>query len=378
MIENDTRQPSPHSATRQSCLRGCGEVSAPAAPVQIAHPPEDMYQQHRPLEGPDGSPTACSCRGCDERGLAREVLVLLATFNGAENLNAQLDSISAQTYPHWRVVAADDGSTDTSLEILEMFRRDNPGRLEILEGPAVGSAKDNFFGLMRNAPDAPYFAFCDQDDWWHEEKLATLVAECRRMEEQDSAETPCLVSSDLAVADATLGVVADSFWQQISADPRRITLGTMLMENHIPGCSMVFNAALRNLFIEYDGPLDDIVMHDWWIALLAKTFGRVGFVSRPLVLYRQHGGNSMGSVNRRGFQFAIKKLGSNLGIRQALRQGALFCRVYGDAATGESADTLRAFQALPSKRKVTRIHLSVRHGILKQTALRCIHQLMNI
>ena len=125
-------------------------------------------------------------------------------------------------------------------------------------------------------------------------------------------------------------------------------------------------------------PLDDIIMHDWWVALLAHTFGQVGFVATPLVLYRQHGGNSMGTVNRRGLRFAMQKVGSDLGTRQALRQGALFCRIYGDEAEGDSASTLRAFQSLSGKRKLARIGLSVRHGLLKQTTLRRVYQLMKI
>lgn len=316
--------------------------------------------------------------GGDGGGLSQEVVVLLATFNGAEFLGAQLDSISSQTHPDWRVVAADDGSTDASVQILETFRRDHPGRLEILDGPAVGSAKDNFFRLLRNAPSAPYYAFCDQDDFWHEQKLEILVADCRRLEGSGSPETPCLVYSDLTVVDASLRVVADSFWQQIAADPRKSTLGSMLMENHIPGCAMLFNASLRRVFDQYEGPLDDIVMHDWWVALLARAFGRVEYVPTPLVQYRQHGGNSMGTVNRRGIRFAIQKLGSDLGVRQSLRQGALFCRVYGDEAEGDSADTLRAFQSLSGKCKLARIGISVKHGLLKQTSLRRIYQFMRI
>lgn len=327
----------------------------------------------------EGNHTATAPTRGDGGDLVRDVVVLLATFNGAEYLGAQLDSISSQTYPHWRIVAADDGSTDGSVEILEAFRRDHPGRLDILDCPAVGSAKDNFFRLLRNAPSASYYAFCDQDDFWHEEKLEILVADCRRLEGlRAPGTTPCLVYSDLTVVDASLRVVADSFWQQIAADPRRSTLGSMLMENHIPGCAMLFNAALRRVFDEYNGPLVDAVMHDWWVALLAHTFGQVGFVATPLVLYRQHGGNSMGTVNRRGLRFAMQKVGSDLGTRQALRQGALFCRIYGDEAEGDSANTLRAFQSLSGKRKLARIGLSVRHGLLKQTTLRRVYQLMKI
>ena len=86
----------------------------------------------------------------------------------------------------------------------------------------------------------------------------------------------------------------------------------------------------------------------------------------------------MGTVNRRGLRFVMQKVGSDLGTRQALRQGALFCRIYGDEAEGDSANTLRAFQSLSGKRKLARIGLSVRHGLLKQTTLRRVYQLMKI
>ena len=47
------------------------------------------------------------------------VQILLATYNGAEYLQEQLDSIYAQTYTEWELLIKDDGSEDTTLEIIK-------------------------------------------------------------------------------------------------------------------------------------------------------------------------------------------------------------------------------------------------------------------
>jgi hypothetical protein len=70
----------------------------------------------------------------------------------------------------------------------------------------------------------------------------------------------------------------------------------------------MLNGALLRLVQDYAGPLDDIIMHDWWLALIAMGCGRVGFVQEPLVYYRQHNSNVAGSVKRSGLQFVLRKV----------------------------------------------------------------------
>ena len=61
---------------------------------------------------------------------------LLATYDGAAFLAAQLASILAQTHKNWRLVIRDDGSTDKTPEIIEAFRARHPGRVVVLEDEA--------------------------------------------------------------------------------------------------------------------------------------------------------------------------------------------------------------------------------------------------
>ena len=60
----------------------------------------------------------------------------MATLNGEEWLEAQLQSIASQTRLPERLVISDDGSTDRTLEITQRFAREAPFEVELLEGPS--------------------------------------------------------------------------------------------------------------------------------------------------------------------------------------------------------------------------------------------------
>lgn len=309
-----------------------------------------------------------------------EVLILLTTFNGEKYLPEQLASIERQTYGHWRILASDDGSTDTTPTQLDEFRARHPDRVAMLEGPPSGSAKDNFFKLLRAAPPARYVAFSDQDDVWVADKLDRLVAACQRLERRIGPDLPCAVFSDLRVVDETLQVRAASFFEEINARPDKVTFGSLLVENAIPGCSMLVNSALINEFRTYPGTLDDARMHDWWLSLLAAGLGAIAFVPDQLVLYRQHSRNAAGSVRRRGIAFAWAKLlrGDRDDARSSIRQAKLLLAAHGPQFPARTVRQLSAFGALDGTCKLRRLLVCLRYGILKETMARRIYQLMRI
>jgi glycosyltransferase involved in cell wall biosynthesis len=117
------------------------------------------------------------------------VAILMATYNGEKHLREQLDSFKAQTFASWSLHVSDDGSTDRSRVVVDMFTRDHPEhKVTLVDGPRQGYAK-NFLSLLEHTiTDAPYFAFSDQDDIWHADKLARAVAWLEGV----SAETPAL------------------------------------------------------------------------------------------------------------------------------------------------------------------------------------------
>ncbi|WP_137747041.1 glycosyltransferase family 2 protein [Acidovorax sp. NB1] len=223
--------------------------------------------------------------------------VLLATYNGARYIEAQLESLAAQTYPNIRILVSDDGSSDATVSVVQAFaQRMTAGWIQWVSNPHPGrGVARNFEALMAaSAKDgsARWIAFCDQDDVWLPHKVERFVQAMTELE--CDASMPCLVHSDLRVVDESLHTVAASFIRQQRINVSSMTLPVLLGVNHVTGCATMVNQALLNLAL----PLPPrVVMHDWWCALLSCQ-GRRHFLTDPLVLYRQHGGNQVGARSR--------------------------------------------------------------------------------
>lgn len=102
-----------------------------------------------------------------------KVVILLSVYNGEKYLNEQLDSILSQTHENWTLYWRDDGSTDSSLAIMQFFSS-HKGRgkcVEISSSSLQLGVSNSYFELMKNTSEGDFFAFADQDDLWLPKKL---------------------------------------------------------------------------------------------------------------------------------------------------------------------------------------------------------------
>jgi len=286
--------------------------------------------------------------------------ILLATYNGANYLAAQLDSLLAQTHQNWRLLVSDDGSTDGTLDIIESYRQCLGERLILKPNPAPGrGVTGNFAHLMQvswHDAWAQQAAFCDQDDVWLPYKLETCLTRLQALAADAPANTPCMVHADLTVVDAQLRTIHPSFVQHQRFDLAHSTALTLLSINHATGCAMLVNRALLQAAL----PLPpQAIMHDWWCALLAE---RAAFIPQALLLYRQHGSNQLGAKGRTlrqrlvrvavdapGVLRRVRALGQAthvqaLALRERLHTLGRYCG---------HVDNYLAWRALPLWRRVT-------------------------
>ncbi|WP_420382965.1 glycosyltransferase family 2 protein [Novosphingobium sp.] len=209
------------------------------------------------------------------------VAVLLATYNGADYLPEQLESLRTQRDVAITLHARDDGSTDTTCAILRQTAAIWPELKGAQPQPNLGAAY-SFLQLLQTAPDdAGYYAFCDQDDVWLPDKLARAAAAL------STDEGPALYCSNLTCVARDLTVIG------VPAAHRDERFLHILFENIATGCTIVLNAKARAL-INSKTPLTGLVMHDWWCALVVAALGRIHYDPEPTLLYRQHGANSVG------------------------------------------------------------------------------------
>lgn len=306
------------------------------------------------------------------------VTILLATLNGEDYLKAQLESIAAQTYENWQLVVGDDGSTDHTLDILEEFKKQHPNQVTIMKNdPPTGSAKNNFINLLRNSY-GPHFMFCDQDDVWKPDKIYLTLQKMEALETRYGEKTPILVHTDLSVADENLEMIAESFFQYADI-PKRIYLNQLIVQNSVTGCTVMINRCLQQYFLQLL-PVSKIIMHDYWAALIAKVFGKIGFVNEPTMYYRQHGHNSVGAKHAGNPVYLYQRLreGKNTYRRmmiESMEQIQGFVSVYGeDIENLDVYELLNTYGDLYYKGKIRRLAFYKNYHVLKEGNIRKLMQ----
>lgn len=215
-----------------------------------------------------------------------KVNILMSTYNGEQFLAEQIKSIQEQTVTDWNLLIRDDGSTDQTTAIIAEFAAQDKRIRWINEGEQanLGVIK-NFYTLLKYEK-ADFYFFSDQDDIWLEDKLAVTLAEAGK----HSAEKPLLVYTDLKIVDSNLTVLHNSMIKTQS-DHANTQLVQELTENTVTGGTAMINRTLAELWTR----TDDLLMHDWYLALLASALGNLIYLDSPTELYRQHDTNVLGA-----------------------------------------------------------------------------------
>lgn len=227
------------------------------------------------------------------------VCVLMSTYNGEKFLREQIDSVNRQMDVTVKLLVRDDGSIDSTPDILKYYER--KGYLEILDlgenmGPAV-----SFMELLYKAPsDYGYYAFADQDDIWDSYKLKAAIT---AMRDQDDS-LPLLYCSNQRIYQD-----GEEKELRFKSEPNHTLTGTVC-GNSLSGCTMVMNNLLRDIIINpCHRPSREILkirMHDVWVLLVAEVCGKVIYDPAAYIDYRIHDGNTVG-IKRDGICQKLKR-----------------------------------------------------------------------
>jgi glycosyltransferase involved in cell wall biosynthesis len=108
------------------------------------------------------------------------VSVILPCFERLRFLRFAVDSVRAQTFPHWELIIADDGSGPAVHSYLQELASETRIRVVTLSHTGNPAAVRNA-ALRRAATE--YVAFLDSDDVWLPRKLELQLASLRRRKE---------------------------------------------------------------------------------------------------------------------------------------------------------------------------------------------------
>ncbi len=289
-----------------------------------------------------------------------KLAILLGLHDGERYLRAQLDSLLAQTWTDWVLIVSDDSTSPRGREILAAFA-DNVGRdrVQVIAGPRCGAAQ-NYLQLFQNIPaECRFVALCDQDDAWLPGKLDRAVAALMTIPDGQ----PAAVFGAREVCDRALGRP-----KRQGAPKHAPGFRNALVQNVMPGNTIVMNAAAAAICAATARQAAGIVAHDWWVyQIISGAGGHILYDQKICVLYRQHSANLVGA---------------GLGVRAVLRRGlaaiggchrqwnsaqlqALTAAV--DHLSVENQQVLRRFAALRDATMRDRIRLFAGLGLYRQT-----------
>jgi len=235
--------------------------------------------------------------------------ICLPTYNGERFIGDLIISLKMQTEKNWRVTIRDDGSIDNTKAIIKQFKEELPGRVKIIEDDlgnlGVCQNVNKILQTIYEYNDCSYIMLADQDDIWLEDKILKMKCLIDGEQQYVKRDLPLLYHTDLLVVDCKKNIVAKSFWkyQKIKKE-NSAKLNRELVQNSITGCSVIINKKL----LEYALPIPSgVIMHDWWIGLVALATGKVKYDSHATVMYRQHDRNLIGA-NKPNIIYLLKYL----------------------------------------------------------------------
>lgn len=310
------------------------------------------------------------------------ILICMATYNGADYLDEQLESLRRQTCQDFLLFVHDDGSTDNTMEILKNWEQSGKLNMVVMDdGLCFHDSSRNFVHLLSQAKkhwgEFDYYMFCDQDDVWKDDKIAVTLKRMKQAERKYGE--PILVHTDLEVADAALCSVAPSYLRYRSINPHVTGLNRLLIQNVATGCTMMWNRALNRILRWEDATP---AMHDWWISLTAALFGRIVFLNRATILYRQHGDNVVGATKVNSFSFILRRLSNlryvRLKFRQSAKQAEDLLKMYGTECSPGQRKLLAQFARLYKVNKIKRTYLVIRYRFYKQSPVQVVGEILFI
>ena len=243
------------------------------------------------------------------------VAVLMSAYNGEKYLREQVDSILNQKDVDVRLFVRDDGSTDTTVDIIRGYMDANPGKISLTTGENLGPGR-SFMELLYNAPDTyDYYAFSDQDDVWLADKLIAGITVLKaRGKELYVGNMMCIDENEKETG------------LRHYAPPRLSPYIAMGM-NPTHGCTMVFTNKFYALLVEERHRPDEILFtaryHDSWAMMVGNVLDVVTYDFGYHMLYRQHQNNETTTVMEDdGIRERVRKSTKNLSrkIRQRSRR----------------------------------------------------------
>jgi glycosyltransferase involved in cell wall biosynthesis len=221
-----------------------------------------------------------------------KISVAICTYNGARYLEEQLASFLAQIRSPNEIIICDDGSYDSTSNILQAFAKQAPFETHIhCNKITLGSTKNFEKAVFLCSGDI--IALSDQDDVWHPKKLLQMEQLFLRNPHVGGVFTNAdVVDQDLTSFGFSVWDVVDFSKKEQLHVKRGKAFDILLKRPIVTGATLAF----RSLWRERLNPFPKCWVHDAWIAFNLSACSTLTIIQENLIRYRQHGNNQIGAM----------------------------------------------------------------------------------
>lgn len=299
--------------------------------------------------------------------------VIMATYNGERFVGEQIESVMKNEGVNVYLHIFDDGSADRTLEIIREYAGRYPSRIYVEENAQNLRVTKNFLSgiqrVMEHEHEAEYFMCCDQDDVWDPDKISRTLKRMHQMEKRFGTDRPLFVFTDAQVVNESLTELKSSFYKSQHYQVHKTDPAHLLMENKCIGCTTMINRSFAPYLWELP---DHARYHDWWLALIAASFGNISFLPRCTLRYRQHSGNVVGST---GFvAYIVNRITGLKKQKESLlenkKQAEEFLAVFHDALSPHKRMLVERFIMMFDQPWYKRRYTAVKYGYVKSGIVR--------
>lgn len=205
------------------------------------------------------------------------VSVIIPVYNREASIGRAIRSAIEQTYPNLEILVVDDGSTDTTPDVLRSFG----AQIRVLTQPRRGAYAARNAGLREASGE--YIAFLDSDDAWFPDRLARGVPMLGQRPDVGLVYGNGVVLRE----DRRVGRVR-TFFEYYNVPARGRVFTALLRTNFIPQSSVL----LRRRCLDEVGPFVEVPVaadHHKWLQLSLRY--EFEYVEKPIFEYTLHAGN---------------------------------------------------------------------------------------
>ncbi|MEA4967758.1 MAG: glycosyltransferase, partial [Bacteroidaceae bacterium] len=279
-----------------------------------------------------------------------QIDILLASYKGEQYIKTQILSLISQTFTDWNLIIHDDGSLDSTVEIVKKFCNIDK-RIRIIEDNIVfQNAAMNFMHLLKYST-AEFIMFCDQDDLWFDNKIELMFSILSKKNQTIPQVVYC--NSYVWIPNEGIkGLATLTFPKDLQS--------FLFLNSGIQGCASIFNKKMLDLLLCWEG---ECAMHDHLLHLIGLTIGKVTYIHIPLMLYRNHEKNVTGKTATKIISWNKISNHRNIPVVDLRHYNTVksYVKIYGNKLTINNIRILQQYLSMPKKKIFKRLVIIIKY-----------------